>query len=570
MAVPAEHVRGLSLNRVACAIVCMCVAGVLAGPCLAQGDTDELRTALGEYLGCFRLEMMDMKRQEIAVTSKVFCLTEVYADKQPQPFWVTPEGPGPKAKLVLDFLKHAEEEGLDPANYEVEEIAALFDADGPVDLALLDALLTYNLVKYSHDVSCGSIRQPSADSKLFPGARSIEFKPRAVLEQARAAPDLAAWLADLPPAHEHYLGLKKALALYRSLEQQGGWPAVPAGEPINPGDNDTRMPLIIERLRVTDDLDPAAAHEGPYGQYSPLLVPSVMRFQRRHGLAPDGVVGKETIVAMDVPIAERIRQIIVNMTRWRWQDRVLGEKYVLVNIAGFTLSAFEAGQEHFSFPVIVGEFQHQTPVFSDRIEYIVINPHWTVPKSIARNEELPDLRKDPRALMKRRIRLFSGWSEDAPEIDSTAIDWHNVSPAMMDQYRLRQDPGPANALGRLKFVFPNPYRVYLHDTPTHKLFARNKRDFSHGCIRVSDPVGLAAFVLSGEQNGWTPQKITNAIEKEERMVIKLADPLPVHITYQTARFDKEGIVCFNNDVYGRDEKLYKVLFSNRAAQKTTK
>jgi murein L,D-transpeptidase YcbB/YkuD len=213
--------------------------------------------------------------------------------------------------------------------------------------------------------------------------------------------------------------------------------------------------------------------------------------------------------------------------------------------------------------VIVGKFLNQTPIFSDRVSSVEINPYWNIPKSIARNEELPELQDDPEFLVNRNIRIFSGWGDNATEIDSRNVDWSTVSPEMMDAYRLRQDPGPWNALGQIKFIFPNKYSVYLHDTPTQSLFSHNKRAFSHGCIRVSDPMKLAEFVLSRQNDAdWTPELIQQSIEEKEHVVIGLVEELPVHITYQTAWFDKHGIVCFNYDVYGRDKKLLRALFDH--------
>jgi murein L,D-transpeptidase YcbB/YkuD len=397
---------------------------------------------------------------------------------------------------------------------------------------------------------------------LFAEAGNVNFKPRESLEQALAAADLAVWLESLPPAHQHYIGLKKALMMYRTIAMAGGWPLVAAGPTIKPGDNDVRIPDIIRRLSATGDIDPMMVRGPMPAHYSPLLEQGVVKFQLRHGLDPDGVIGAKTLAAMNVPVQERIRQIIINMTRWRWQERDLGEKYIIVNIAHFDLTAFEEEQEVFRFPVIVGKFQQQTPVFSNRIAYIDINPYWNIPPAIARNEELPNLRKDPEYLKKRHVRLLTSWEEGAHEIDSTTIDWNTVSPARMGQYLLRQDPGPWNALGRIKFVFPNTYNVYLHDTPTQNLFSRNQRNFSHGCIRVSDPLRLAVFVLSRQKDaGWTPETIKSRINENKRVVIRLDERLPVHITYQTAWIDKSGIVCFNNDVYGRDKKLLNALFN---------
>jgi len=560
----ARYTRSFPVNRIVSAVLClMFFSGAIAlRPCHAGWTMAALTDALSEQLVCFRLELMGIEKQELAVTSKNFCLTAVYQPKDLRPYWVTPEGPGPKASIVLDFLKRAETEGLDPKNYEVDQISALFAAREPASLARLDTLLTFNLIKYIHDVSYGQIKPRFADPALFPEAGDINFKPGATMEKVLGASDFSAYLASLPPAHKHYTSLKKALKTYRDIEKDGGWPFIAAGETIRPGDYDERIPVVIRRLSVTGDLDPTMAGGPAVAEYSPSLKQSIMRFQVRHGLAPDGAIGKKTLAALNVPVADRIKQIIINMTRWRWQEHDLGEKYILVNIAHFDLTAFEAGQKAFSFPVIVGKFQHQTPIFSDRISSIDINPYWNIPTSIAKNEELPKLRKDPDYLVNRHVRLFSGWNEEAPEIDSRAIDWSTVSPDMMGQYRLRQDPGPWNALGQIKFVFPNTYDVYLHGTPTQNLFSRNQRDFSHGCIRLSDPLKLAAFALSRSAGGdWTPEKIESSIKEKERIVIRLPEPLPVHITYQTSWVDKNGLICFNRDIYGRDKKLLKALYN---------
>jgi murein L,D-transpeptidase YcbB/YkuD len=521
---------------------------------------DALTTALLEYLVCFRLELMGIEKQQLAVMSKNFCLTSVYHYKALHPYWVTPKGTGPKALIILDFLKKAETEGLEPKNYEVDQISELFSAHQPRSLAKLDALLTFNLIKYIHDVRNGQIKPRYADPGLFPEAGDINFKPRATIEKVLAAPDLVVYLESLTPAHKHYTRLKKALKTYRTIEKEGGWSFIAAGKIIRPGDDDERIPGVIRRLSVTGDLDPTMAPLA--AKYSPLLKKSIVRFQARHGLAPDGAVGPKTIAALNVPVADRIKQIIINMTRWRWQEHDLGDKYILVNIAHFDLTAFEAGQEAFRFPVIVGELQKQTPILNGRISSIEINPYWNIPRSIAREEDLPKLRKDPNYLENRHIRLFSGWNADAHEIDSKTIDWNNISPARMGEYSLRQDPGPWNALGQIKFYFPNKYYVYLHDTPMQNLFSRSQRNFSHGCIRVSDPLKLAVFALSRQADGdWTPEMISGSINEKKRVTIMLPELLPVHLTYQTSWVDKNGQICFNRDIYGRDKKLLKALFN---------
>ncbi len=386
----------------------------------------------------------------------------------------------------------------------------------------------------------------------------IRFDPSTATEKALNAPDLAVYLASLPPAHQHYANLKKALMTYRAMEKNGGWPSIAAGKAIRPGDNDHRLPDVIRRLSVTGDLYPRAAETT---HYSPMLKNSIIKFQLRHGLGPDGVIGPNTLAAMNVPVSGRIKQIMINMTRWRWQKHDLGKKYILVNIANFDLTAFENGQEFFEMPVIVGKFQNQTPIFSDRITQITLNPYWNIPPSIAQNEELPNLQKDPNYLEKQHIRLFAGWSADDREIDSKYVDWKNMSPAGMDQFKLRQDPGAWNALGQIKFDFPNQYDIYLHDTAAQNLFSRTQRDFSHGCIRVSDPIKLAAFVLSSQAGGWTPEKIMNSIKENKNTPIRLSQPMPIYITYQTAWVDKNGMICFKDDIYGMDKELLKALYN---------
>ena len=560
--IPSRYTLSFPINLILSAVFCIMftMGAIVLKPCHAEGDMDALTEALSEYLVCFRLELMGIEKQQLSVMPKNFCLTEVYYHKSLRPYWVTPEGPRPKASIVLDFLKKSKTEGLDPKNYEVDQISELFAAHQPRSLAKLDTLLTFNLIKYIHDVRNGQIKPRYDDPGLFPEAGDINFRPRATMEKVLAAPDLAVYLESIPPAHKHYTRLKKALKTYRTIEKEGGWSFIAAGKIIRPGDDDERIPGVIRRLSVTGDLDPTMAPL--VAKYNPLLKKSIVRFQVRHGLAPDGDVGPKTLAALNVPVADRIKQIIINMTRWRWQEQDLGEKYILVNIAHFDLTAFEAGQEAFRFPVIVGELQKQTPILSGRISSIEINPYWNIPRSIARDEELPKLRKDPNYLVNRHIRLFSGWNADAHEIDSKTIDWNNVSPARMGEYSLRQDPGPWNALGQIKFYFPNKYYVYLHDTPMQNLFSRNQRNFSHGCIRVSDPLKLAAFVLSRQAGGdWTPEMISGSINEKKRVSIMLPELLPVYLTYQTSWVDKNGQICFNHDIYERDKKLIKALFN---------
>ena len=390
-----------------------------------------------------------------------------------------------------------------------------------------------------------------ADPELFAEAGDDLFDPMLATAMARSAAEIGEYLDSLAPQHDAYQKLREALAYYRKLAEEPLWPVVGDGPLIRPGMNDNRLPEIIRRLELTGD---TLSSSGFTDAYDDQLVLAVKSFQERHGLEPDGIIGPRTRAALNRSPSELVNVIRANMIRWHIQGHELGTTYIMVNIAGFHLKAVREQQTVMEMPVIVGKFQHQTPVFSDKIRYLDFNPYWNITPSIARNEELPALRKNPRHLVDRHIRLFSSWRDDAMELDSTAIDWSTVSRDQMSRYKLRQDPGPWNALGRVKFVFPNHHSVYLHDTPGHDLFKQTSRSFSHGCIRVSRPLDLAEFALNG-QHGWDRDEIDRAVANGERKVVTLVSALPVHITYQTVWIDNNGIIRFNDDVYGRDSRL---------------
>ena len=232
---------------------------------------------------------------------------------------------------------------------------------------------------------------------------------------------------------------------------------------------------------------------------------------------------------------------------------------VAVNIAAFEVIAGRPWRFDISMPVIVGKNYHETPVFNDTIKYVVFNPYWNLTPSIARNETLPRLKKDPNYLQKQNMRIFQGWKADAEELDATTMDWSTVSEKQMDQYRIRQDPGPNNALGTLKLIFPNKYDVYLHDTPSRNLFKQDKRALSHGCIRMARPAEMAAWVLGGKKKGWSVQRVNDIVSTGKRQVVNLDQPMPIFILYRTASVGDDGQLYFFNDIYGRDKLLVRSL-----------
>jgi murein L,D-transpeptidase YcbB/YkuD len=343
--------------------------------------------------------------------------------------------------------------------------------------------------------------------------------------------------------------LEKSLTQYREIAAQGGWPQVPDGRPLLEGDQNDRIPLLRQRLVASGDLD-ASAGQGDH--FDGALKEAVQRFQTRHGLAADGTVGAGTMTELNVPISERIRQLTASLERCQPLPPVLEQRHILVNIADFTLKLYEDGKPVLSMPVIVGKTYRQTPVFNGRISSLVLNPTWEVPHSIATKDILPKIKKNPGYLSQMHLRVFQGW-KDSAEIDPATINWANLSTNRFP-YRLRQDPGATNALGRVKFLFPNPYDVYLHDTPSRELFQKDARTFSSGCIRIAKPLDLAVYLLQGTKLN-SMDALNAAISREKTQQIVIPAPIPVHIVYMTAWVDRDGIIQFRSDIYNRDPAL---------------
>lgn len=306
----------------------------------------------------------------------------------------------------------------------------------------------------------------------------------------------------------------------------------------------------------------AAADTADPNRYDDQLVQAVMRFQERHGLEADGKVGAKSTEQLNVPVEARIRQALLNLERRRWMSDDPGARYVFVNLADFELKIVDGPKTVFDTRVVVGAPYHRTPVFSEEMKYVVINPYWNVPPSISRGELLPKIKADPGYLAERNFELLSDWSDSATVLDPHKIDWSGVTPQSFN-YKLRQGPGPGNALGHMKFMFPNEFNVYLHDTPARSLFAKTERSFSHGCIRVEDVERFGAVVLNNGAE-WSLDAIQAEIDSGRRTIVNLSGPLSVHITYLTAWVNKDGTVHFRNDIYGRDQILAEALLGPRA------
>ena len=395
------------------------------------------------------------------------------------------------------------------------------------------------------------IRQGKASSSMPTALKSLcRFFCCALVVVLLPVPAMAAPEAQ-PALGELCLlpALEKSLSQYRQLATQGGWPQVPAGPTLREGDSNDRILILRKRLVASNDL---AAPSAQGDRFDEILKEAVQKFQTRHGLSADGAVGTKTLTELNVPINQRIRQLAASLELCQPLPQQLEPRHILVNIADFSLKVFEDGKPVLSMPVIVGRTYRQTPVFNGLISSLVLNPTWEVPHSIAIKDLLPKIKKNPGYLAQLHLRVFQGW-KPATEINPASVHWANLNPAHFP-YRLRQDPGPDNALGRVKFLFPNPYDVYLHDTPARELFKKDARTFSSGCIRIAKPLDLAVYLLHGTPLG-SMDALTAAIAREKTQPIALPSPIAVHIVYMTAWVDPDGTVQFRPDIYNRNPPL---------------
>ena len=299
-------------------------------------------------------------------------------------------------------------------------------------------------------------------------------------------------------------------------------------------------------------------------QFDEALESAVRDFQERHGLEADGIVGRKTLAALNVPVSERIQQILLNMERWRWMPGELGERYLLVNMAGFELLAVENEETVMDMRVIIGRPYRSTPAFAGEMRYLVLNPYWNVPHKLAIEDLLPKQQSDPDYLQEKGFRIYASWRKGARELDPGAIDWSSLS-ADYFPFRLRQEPAGRNALGRVKFMFPNDVSVYIHDTPSKGLFRKPSRPFSSGCVRVEEPLALVSLLLS--RQGWDQERLAAAVASNERQIIILDEPVPVYLVYMTAWAGAPGEIHFQEDIYGHDQTLAASLARRSALQK---
>lgn len=474
----------------------------------------------------------------------------------PRLLWVDPDGDLRRAgRDLLDLLDDAEADGLHPPDYGVGRLDSLARAGGedPSTIARLDVGLSLAAYRYLRDLHVGRVDPRRIGFRIQDQSDEHDFV--ALLRTAIDDAGIEAAATALTPALPHYRRARAALARYRQLESE--WPdqPLPSRIRLEPGQRSRLVPDLWRRLQLIGDL----AGQSPSGDsiYRGPIVEGVQRFQARHGLEADGVVGGETLAELNTPLAQRVHQLELLLERLRWLPDLSAGRVVLVNIPMYELFAWdrlgESDRPTLRTGVIVGKaLDHETPVFVEEMRYVIFRPYWNVPVSIVRNEILPAARRDEEYLERNRMEIVEGESDAAKVVDGTV---RNLERAVERKLRVRQRPGPDNALGLIKFMFPNDLNVYLHGTPARQLFNRARRDFSHGCVRVEDPVALAEWVLRGRP-GWDRQRILGAMEQgEDSRRVDLPEPLQVVLYYTTAAVMPDGTVRFARDIYEHDARL---------------
>jgi len=474
-------------------------------------------------------------------------LLAVYEARGFQPLWEEDA----VASLVR-AITAVREDGLDPEDYHVSALrAAAGDRRNPAGAAELDILCTDALLRVGRDLRYGKTEPLGPASERRDGWASGNAEAVEELVALAASGRVEEALATLRPRHFAYTGMRSALSELRWIQMRGGWEPVPPGPLMRRDSVDDRVPLLRARLALEGDYTGPA--EDTSRVYDAALEAAVRSFQHRHGLNEDGLVERVTLAALAVPVEDRIDQLRVNLERARWVGHELPHELVAVNIAGAKVYLIHGDSIAFETRAIVGADATRTPVFAADMRYVVLNPTWTVPRSIV-GEVLHLARSDPDYLRRQGMRLLD---PSGREVDAAAVDLTSHTAADFP-FVVRQDPGPANALGRIKLMLPNPNHVYLHDTPSRGLFAREERLFSHGCIRIQDPLGLAELVL-GEPQTWNRETLETAIATGETRTIPLARPVPVFVLYWTAGVDARGTPHFYADVYDRDRGVLAAL-----------
>ena len=471
---------------------------------------------------------------------------QIYAENAYTPAWTNPVA----LQELSAAIGEAEREGMNPGDYHQPAVQGLLDGSLTLDNASRDLLLTDSLLRLTYHYAFGKV-DPRTYVATWNFDRTLpQVDPVQWTLGMISNGGITAALERLKPTGPMYALLVHALTQYRAIDAGGGWGTIDPGPTLRLGDTGPRVAQMRQRLQAEGDL---AEDNSPNPElFDDTLMQATIRFQRRHHLDADGIVGKQTWAAMNVPVAQRIGQIRVNLERARvLQD--MPATAVVVDIAGFEVSLYRNGERLLRSRAQVGRPYRSTPTFRDEITYIVFNPTWTVPPSILKHDTLPEIKRDPGYLQRKNMQVLT---RDGTVVNPASVNWQ-LYPGRGFPYTLRQQPGPTNSLGRLKIMFPNEHMVYLHDTPSRDLFSRSERTFSSGCIRVEEVLELAQFLL--DDPAWDQAAIANVIAAGETRRVSLRQPIPIYLVYWTVEVQEDGAVHFKRDPYLRDDAMIDVL-----------
>jgi L,D-transpeptidase YcbB len=542
------------------------ISDLLGGKELPQATTDSLYIV--NYL-----------KKEPSLKKHSDLMFLFYGERDYKLAWFRDNDVVPEAEKFLNVVNEASKEGLQSQNYRVGDIEKMLKAyeakDGEDSSRLelqknIDLALTGSYFNYASDFYKGRI-DPKAASNVKWDVKDNKIKLHKALQTILKERDSTYPYYEFEALHAGYKNLRSALEKYRAIEAKGGWTKVDLGNKKSLAKGDSSIAVVALRKRLNPE-QKINANDKRMRYFDADLESQVKKFQMLHGLKEDGAVGGNTLAQMNVPVQERINQIMINMERWRWipkrmVPKSLDQKYIWVNIPEYKMYVYEDPdndpeadrkyKEVLSMRVIVGKTMHSTPIFSDKLEYVVIAPYWNVPNSIVENEIKPAVLKNPGYLARNNMEVVTK-EKNPKQVDPYSINWSGVTEKNFP-YMVRQRPGGKNSLGDIKFLFPNEYNVYLHDTPADALFNQNQRDFSHGCVRLEKPIELGKYMLK-DMPEWNENRIRETIQRGEETWVTLPKRVQVYIVYFTSWADENGNVHFRPDLYGHDKKLQQEYF----------
>ncbi len=494
-------------------------------------------------------------------------LTALYSGASWQPVWSRSGRPTPAAQHAIDVLASAAARGLHPDDYDAallsRRLQALTGSPSPSarDVGWFDAALSIGVLRHVSDVHIGRVNPKNLAVGINVERKKLDLGP--LLREAVRGDRVAEMVRDAEPNFVQYRNLKVAYARYRALAADSTLPTVRVTKAVRPGDPFPGVDALRARLTALGDLSAEASGGGATagGMYDRTVAGGVARFQARHGLVADSVLGPGTAAAINVPMSRRLRQLELALERIRWLPALDQGPFVVVNVPGFLLYAFDTlgtdGAPSLTMNVVVGkaEVGRQTPLFERDMQYIIFRPYWVIPPGILRREIMPAVRRDPGYLASHDMEIYSGSGDTGPAVPTTSA---NVARVSRGELGIRRRPGPRNDLGLAKFIFPNDHNVYMHGTPAQALFSRARRDFSHGCIRLEDPARFAVWTLR-DPNEWSPEQVRRAMDGPQSRRVDLARPMPVTVLYTTAVVHPDGVLAFYDDVYGHDARLERAL-----------